>query len=56
MTRAYYSQNEKAFTNYIDAHAATTYNGEDKKLKKQAKVNKNILLSKINAGMLIQCE
>lgn len=26
------------------------------KLKKQAKVNKNILLSKINANMLIQCE
>jgi len=56
LTRSYYALNEKAFTNYINAHASTTYSGEEMKLKKQAKVNKNILLSKINANMLINCE
>lgn len=56
LTRAYYAQHEKAFNDYIDSHTSCVYTGEEMKLKKQAKVNKNVLLSKINANMLIQCE
>ena len=56
MTRAYYSQHEKEFSRYIDGHVATNYKGEEPKMKKQVKINKNILLSKMNANMLIQCE
>lgn len=53
LTRAYYAQYEQVFTRYIDAHTSTAYSGDDMKVKKQAKTNKNILLSKINANMLI---
>lgn len=56
MTRSYYSKHEKKFSAYISNHASTSYSGDDMSMKKQAQVNKNILLSKINANMLLKCE
>jgi len=56
LTRSYYAKHEREFTKYIAAHSRTHYGGEDAKQKKVAMINKNILLSKINANMLIQCD
>lgn len=56
MTRSYYSKHEKQFNDYLNSHASTNYQGDDLKLKKQAQVNRNMLLSKINANMLIKCD
>ena len=52
MTRSFYQQNEKKFQNYIDNHV-TVVGTENEMASKQ---NQNMLLSKINAQMLIQCE
>lgn len=56
MTRSYYAKHEKKFNQYIGNHASTSYSGDDMSVKKQVQVNKNILLSKINANMLIKCD
>ena len=56
MTRSYYAKRERKFNEYIANHVAVSYTGEDPNLKKQAQANKNIILSKINANMLIKCE
>lgn len=52
MTRAFFAQNEKKFTAYIDNHS-TVAGLEEEQQKRQAQ---NMLLSKINAQMLIQCD
>lgn len=56
LTRSYYAKHEKKFNKYLGEHASTVYEGEDPRVKKQAQVNRNILLSKINANMLIKCD
>ena len=53
MTRAYFSLHEKKFTSYIEQHSSVAGHVDDEQLKRQAQ---NILLSKINAQMLIQCD
>ena len=52
LTRSYYAKHEKKFNKYLTEHPSTQYEGEDARLKKQSQVNRNILLSKINANML----
>lgn len=52
LTRSYYAQNEKAFQYYLDTHPAIT----NPAAKTSEKMNRNMLLSKINSQMLIQCE
>ena len=56
LTRSYYAKHEKKFNKYLTEHPSTQYDGEDARLKKQSQVNRNILLSKINANMLIKCD
>lgn len=57
MTRSYYSLYEKQFEGYIKNHASTNPEaGADDKVKQIATFNKNALLSKINANMLIKCD
>lgn len=61
LTRAHYYKNEKLYTKYIDKHPSTqvTTKGDEKAIAKSqqlANQNKNMLLSKINGGMLIKCK
>jgi 23S rRNA maturation mini-RNase III len=53
MVRAYYGKNSKMYESYIKAHPATQANEMMPQLEK---TNTNILLSKIQAGMISQCD
>ena len=53
MTRAFYQQNEQKYTAYIQQHATVAPFLDNEQLYKQ---NSNMLLSKMNAQMLIQCD
>jgi hypothetical protein len=58
LTRAYYSQNQQMFKNYLDGHAGTRVAADetDAKVKKQAQQNQQSLVAVLNADQLIQCE
>ena len=57
--RSYYARNEKMYNDYIDGHVSTQgANVADQVATSAGKIargNLNILLSKINAAMLIKC-
>lgn len=61
LTRAHYYKNEKMYTKYIEKHPSTQVQtkGDEKAIAKSQQLatqNKNMLLSKINGGMLIKCK
>ena len=61
LTRAHYYKNEKMYTKYIERHPSTQVKttGDEKAVAKSQQLatqNKNMLLSKINGGMLIKCK
>lgn len=55
--RSFYSKNENMYNEYIDKHASTqgAKSSENTPEVKIARNNQNMLLSKINAAMLINC-
>ena len=53
MVRSFYGKNSKVYESYIKEHPATQSNEDNTRL---AKTNSNILLSKIQAGMITQCD
>jgi len=52
LTRSYYVQHQARFENYLDTHKAVL----NPSSQTTSKNNRNILLSKINAEMIKQCD
>ena len=55
LTKAYYQTYKQKFEQYANEHESTQLDGTKPEHQQIIKYNKNMLVQKINAGMILQC-